>query len=154
MSARAHAESTTKRQCGVGTVRVGADSLERVLVRLFADRIGGGLASSDVGPLGVGGHKGAMSAAASRRPVPITKARWKPIVAHRSSGCWSSRGAVAFPLRPAHTAIVTRRKVAGIEVASSLGLAFWALKSASNSACRSASRPLAAAASNAFMVGP
>ena len=37
---------------------------------------------------------------------------------------------------------------------SSLGLVFWLLKRASSSACRSASRPLAAAASNAFMVGP
>jgi len=69
-------------------------------------------------------------------------------------GCWSSRYAVAFPLHPSHTATVTRRKVAGMEVASSLGLAFWLLKRASSSACRSASRPLAAAASNAFMVGP
>jgi hypothetical protein len=48
------------------------------------------------------------------------------------------------------TATVTRRKVAEIEVASSLGIAFWALKRASNSYCRSASRPFAAAASNAF----
>jgi hypothetical protein len=32
----------------------------------------------------------------------------------------------------AHTATVTRRKVAGMEVASSLGLAFWALKRASH----------------------
>jgi pyridoxamine 5'-phosphate oxidase-like protein len=66
----------------------------------------------------------------------------------------SSRDADAFPLRPFHTATVTRRKVAGIEVASSLGLVFWLLKRASSSACRSSSRPLAAAASNAFMVGP
>jgi hypothetical protein len=55
---------------------------------------------------------------------------------------------------PPHSATVTRRKVAGMEVASSLWLAFWSLKRASSSACRSASRPLAAAASNAFMVGP
>ena len=54
----------------------------------------------------------------------------------------------------AFAATVTRRKIAGIEVASSLGLVFWLLKRASSSACRSASRPLAAAASNAFMVGP
>ncbi len=53
-----------------------------------------------------------------------------------------------------YTATVTRRKVAGMEVASSLGLAFWLLKRVSNSACSSASRPSAAAASNAFMVGP
>jgi hypothetical protein len=54
----------------------------------------------------------------------------------------------------AQTATVTRRNVAGMDVASSFGLVFWALKRASNSACRSASRPLAAAASNAFIVGP
>src|SRR5437667_12506618 len=55
---------------------------------------------------------------------------------------------------PSQTATVTRRKVAGIELASSLGLAFWALKRASSSACSSASRPFADADSNAFMVGP
>ena len=60
----------------------------------------------------------------------------------------------SFPLPLPHTATVTRRKVAGMDVASSLWLAFWALKRASSSACRSASRPFAAAASNAFMVGP
>ena len=49
---------------------------------------------------------------------------------------------------------VTRRNVAGIEVASGDPLAFWLANNASNSACSSASRPLAAAASNAFMVGP
>jgi hypothetical protein len=49
---------------------------------------------------------------------------------------------------------VTSKKVAGIEVASALGLVFCSLKSASSSACRSASRPSAVAASNAFMVGP
>jgi hypothetical protein len=53
-----------------------------------------------------------------------------------------------------HTATVTRRKVAGMEVAASLGLVFWLLKSASSSDWSSASRPLAAAASNAFIVGP
>jgi hypothetical protein len=35
---------------------------------------------------------------------------------------------VAFPLFPSHTAAVTRRKVAGMEVASLLGLVFSALK--------------------------
>ena len=35
-----------------------------------------------------------------------------------------------------------------------LGLAFWLLNRVSNSVCSSASRPLAAAASTAFMVGP
>jgi hypothetical protein len=52
------------------------------------------------------------------------------------------------------TAIITRRKVAGMEVASLLGLLFWLLNRASNSFCRSAARPLFSAASNAFMVGP
>lgn len=47
---------------------------------------------------------------------------------------------------------VTRRKVAGIEVATSL--VFCSLNSFSSSAWRSASRPFAAAAANAFMVGP
>ncbi len=60
----------------------------------------------------------------------------------------------AVPFGRAHTATVTRRKVAGMEVASSFWLAFWPLKRASSSACSSASRPSAAAASKAFMVGP
>jgi hypothetical protein len=50
------------------------------------------------------------------------------------------------------TATVTRKKVAGMEVASLL--LFWLLNSSSNSFCRSAARPLFSAASNAFMVGP
>ena len=41
-----------------------------------------------------------------------------------------------------------------MEVASVLGLVFWLLKSASSSFCRSAVRPFASAASNAFIVGP
>jgi hypothetical protein len=53
-----------------------------------------------------------------------------------------------------YTTTVTRRKVAGMEVASSLGCVFLLLKRPSSSACRSASRPLAAAASNALIVGP
>ena len=51
-------------------------------------------------------------------------------------------------------ATVTRRNVAGMEVASLLGLTFCSLKRTSNSFCRSACRPFASAASNAFMVGP
>ena len=47
---------------------------------------------------------------------------------------------------------VTRRKVAGIDVASAL--VFCSLKRASSSAWSSSSRPLAEAASKAFMVGP
>jgi len=66
---------------------------------------------------------------------------------------WSRKPEIVS-FTPAQTETVTRRKVAGMEVASSLGLWFWALKSASSSACRSASRPLAAAASKAFIVGP
>jgi hypothetical protein len=45
-------------------------------------------------------------------------------------GCWSSRYAILFLLRAAHTATVMRRKVAGMVVASPFGLAFWALKRA------------------------
>ena len=52
------------------------------------------------------------------------------------------------------TATVTRRKVAGMEVAFLLGLLFWLLNRASSSFCRSAARPFFSAASNAFMVGP
>ena len=53
---------------------------------------------------------------------------------------------------PPYRWTVTRRKVAGIEVAPSL--LFCALNKASSSDWSSASRPSAAAASNAFMVGP
>ena len=53
-----------------------------------------------------------------------------------------------------HVETVTCKNVAGIEVASLLGLAFCALNSASSSACSSPTRPSAAAASNAFIVGP
>ena len=52
------------------------------------------------------------------------------------------------------SATVTRRKVAGMEVASLSGLLFWLLNRASNSFCRSVARPSFSAASNAFMVGP
>ena len=49
---------------------------------------------------------------------------------------------------------VTRKKVAGMEVASLRGLLFWLLNRASSSFCRSPARPFFSAASNAFMVGP
>ena len=51
-------------------------------------------------------------------------------------------------------AAVTRRNVAGIEVVSGLGLSFCALKRATSSSASSVVRPLASAASNAFIVGP
>ncbi len=52
------------------------------------------------------------------------------------------------------SATVTRKKVAGMEVASLLGLLFWLANNSSSSLCRSAARPFFSAASNAFMVGP
>ena len=52
----------------------------------------------------------------------------------------------------AHT--VMRKKVAGMEVESLLGLLFWLLKSTSSSFCKSPARPFFSAASKAFMVGP
>jgi hypothetical protein len=52
------------------------------------------------------------------------------------------------------TETVTRRNVAGIDVTSGSGLVFCSLNRASSSFCRSAARPLASAASKAFMVGP
>ena len=52
------------------------------------------------------------------------------------------------------SATVTRKKVAGMDVASSLRLLFWLLNRTSSSFCRSAARPFFSAASNAFMVGP
>jgi hypothetical protein len=52
------------------------------------------------------------------------------------------------------SATVTRKKVAGMEVASLLGLLFWLLNRTSSSFCRSPARPFFSAASNAFMVGP
>ena len=61
---------------------------------------------------------------------------------------------VLSPGRTVQGATVTRRKVEGMQVASLLRLAFWRLNRVSSSVCSSASRPLAAAASNAFMVGP
>jgi len=57
-------------------------------------------------------------------------------------------------LRLLQTATVTRKKVAGMEVASLLGLLFWLANNSSSSLCRSAARPFFSAASNAFMVGP
>ncbi len=49
---------------------------------------------------------------------------------------------------------VTRKKVAGMEVASLRGLLFWLSNRTSSSFCRSPARPFFSAASNAFMVGP
>jgi hypothetical protein len=49
---------------------------------------------------------------------------------------------------------VTRKKVAGMEVVSLLGLLFWLLNRTSSSFCKSPARPFFSAASNAFMVGP
>ena len=53
-----------------------------------------------------------------------------------------------------HTNTVTRKKVAGMAVASWLGPLFWLLNSAVSSSSRSSARPFLSAASNAFMVGP
>src|SRR5207248_1705736 len=58
------------------------------------------------------------------------------------------------PWEPLQSATVTRKKVAGMEVASLLGLLFWLANNSSSSLCRSAARPFFSAASNAFMVGP
>ncbi len=52
------------------------------------------------------------------------------------------------------SATVTRKKVAGMEVASLLGLLFSRVNRASSSFCSSPARPFFSAASNAFMVGP
>src|SRR4030095_9202162 len=61
--------------------------------------------------------------------------------------------AAGSPLEtPFQTLTVTRRKVAGMEVAACL--LFWLLNSSSNSSCNSAALPFFSAASNAFMVGP
>ena len=51
-------------------------------------------------------------------------------------------------------ATVTRRKVAGIEVAPFCGLWFWLANRSSSSFCSSSARPFFSAAANAFMVGP
>src|SRR6266481_6473183 len=58
-----------------------------------------------------------------------------------------------LPLEPFQSATVTRKKVAGMDVASLRGLWFWRLNSSSNSFCKSAARPFFSAASNAVMVG-
>lgn len=52
------------------------------------------------------------------------------------------------------TFTVTWRNVAGMEVASALGLVFWVVNRSASSLCRSPVRPLASAAAKAFMVGP
>src|SRR5215813_10728105 len=52
------------------------------------------------------------------------------------------------------TVTVTRRKVAGIDVASLTLLVFWRSKRASSSCCSSIDLPFCSAAANAFIVGP
>src|SRR5438067_2412698 len=52
------------------------------------------------------------------------------------------------------TSTVTRRKVAGIDVASLFGLWFWLSNRSPSSFWRSAARPFFSAASKAFIVGP
>ena len=69
----------------------------------------------------------------------------------RSVTARRTRGAVR---RAIQHRTVTRRKVAGMEVDSLLGLLFWLLKSASRSPCSSSARPFFSAAAKAFMVGP
>ena len=61
---------------------------------------------------------------------------------------------IAMMLRLFQSATVTRRKVAGMEAASLLGLLFWLLNKSSSCFCNSAARPCFSAASNAFIVGP
>lgn len=53
-----------------------------------------------------------------------------------------------------YTETVTRKKVAGMDVVSFLGLLFWLLNRTSSSFCKSPARPFFSVASNAFMVGP
>jgi hypothetical protein len=101
----------------------------------------------------------AVRATISLVAVPVTIS-WVAVratiswVAVRATISWVAVRAETARLRRRQTETVTRRNVAGIEVRSSLWLAFWALKSASSSACSAASRLSAAAASKAFMVGP
>ena len=71
-----------------------------------------------------------------------------------SSIAWLTLRGVVGVGPPRQRATVTWRNVAGMEVASGLELAFWELNKSCSSACRSSSRPTAAAASNAFIVGP
>ena len=53
-----------------------------------------------------------------------------------------------------YSATVTRKNVAGMEVMSLCELLFCARNRSSSCVCKSATRPLLPAASNAFMVGP
>ena len=107
------------------------------------------------------------SCSGSRSVTPTcTRRSWAPPIMATSSPTWLPPRREACPpmctarqgnasSRPRlQSAAVTRRNVAGMEVASLLGLLFCPLKRASNSFCRSAARPFASAASNAFMVGP
>src|SRR5262249_26773270 len=59
-----------------------------------------------------------------------------------------------FLSRSFQTDTVTRKKVAGIDVAPGRVLLFWRLNKSSSSFCRSAARPFFSAASKAFIVGP
>src|SRR3954453_22328174 len=52
------------------------------------------------------------------------------------------------------SATVTRKNVAGMDVASLCKLWFWQLNSSSRSSCKSAERPFFSAASKAIIVGP
>ena len=52
------------------------------------------------------------------------------------------------------TKTVTRKNVAGIDVASGRGLWFWRLNRSSSSFCKPAAPPFLSAASKAFIVGP
>lgn len=74
---------------------------------------------------------------------------------HRIAVCRAWRA----PNDPQHgacqgRAIVTRRKVAGMDVRPLFGLRFWLSNKVSSSFCRSLARPSFCAASNAFIVGP
>jgi hypothetical protein len=116
------------------------------------------------------GHKWKM------RQAPVGATEWRREISAAPAGacasfvayrCWQSlrrpnvpcpSGTGPVPHLLGHSrhqrATVTRRKVAGMEVASLLGLLFWLLNSSSSSFCRSADRPFSSAASKAFMVGP
>ena len=59
-----------------------------------------------------------------------------------------------LPLAPFQSATVTRKKVAGMDVVSLLGLLFLLLNRTSSCFARSAAPPFFSAASKAFMVGP
>src|ERR1700730_17743035 len=65
-------------------------------------------------------------------------------VCHRKLRRWRCNGTFirnSSPTRLFQSATVARRKVAGMEVASLLGLLFWLANNSSSSLCRSAARP-------------